>query len=176
MPKRWMVKKQWRNGKWHKTRVIEKKSYQCLFFVRYKYHTECPGSETGPLRWEAGDWLLQIWQGRFEMVTWGEVLWVATSVLRSPALWKDIVHTKHAMEEFWKRNQTALSRDKRQGMKIVQISNPSAQLYLPFCLHQTGPSTNESRNHQIFLTEVAASCSVAKVAGTGVNFYVVTCR
>lgn len=38
-----------------------------------------------------------------------------------------------------------------------------------FCLHQTGPSTNESRNHQIFLTEFAASCSAAKVAGTGVN-------
>jgi hypothetical protein len=59
-----MVKKQWRNGKRHKTTVIVKNSYQCFLIVRYKYHTECPR-----------DWI-----GASAMRSW----WLAASALTRP--------------------------------------------------------------------------------------------
>lgn len=127
-------------------------------------------------------WPLQIphrmpreWTGASAMRGWG----LATSALKSPfrngyvgsvvsghicpafaALWKDLVHTKHAMEKFWNRSQIALSRDNRQDMKIVRISKPKRAVVLAFLFSPNSPQhmlETESRNHQIFRTEVAAS-------------------
>jgi hypothetical protein len=56
-------------------------------------------------------------------------------------------------------------------MKIVRISKPKRTVVLAFLSSPNGLKhmlETESRNHQIFRFEVAASCSVAKVPGTGV--------
>jgi hypothetical protein len=51
----------------------ENNIYPC-YFVHHKCHVDCPGTASGPLRWEAGEWPQNSFTSYFQNVVWSCVL------------------------------------------------------------------------------------------------------